>query len=650
MSDFIFLSPHWLWLLLLVPLWFVIIFYQQMQSRHDLQSFRKTPLTKTKQYLLQTLMCITLVALVLALAMPAWDPQPKNNETQGRDMVFLLDVSRSMLVNDARPTRLEVARQAIRNTVKASISDRFGLVVFAGSTSIQSPLTIDKTFFNYLLDQVNSHSVAQGGTRIEDALFKVLDKMAEKNQRNAMDIILISDGEDLDSQPERALAKLNEIGARLIVIGLGDSEFGGRIPARLGRGKLSSDNSNTAHQATAWQVYQGKEVWSKMHTDKLRTLAQGADQGLFVPVGTASFDLVKIIEKLRQVWPNKKQDENLELSYHQGYSYCLYLALLLQICAWLSGRHAWLTSLILLSFNSQAFTVINTINMTALSVSTASNTISDDSKKNESEGVSNSVSINNSSNQSPETLINTRPEALAILSTREQLLLAQSLFDASPEIAAQVYRYIASQAQQSTIAIQANFNLATSLIYYAEVLSQQLSLPAGLPNNLPDSLVEQVNKRFDDEHEFFDDDEYIDPEIYYDEASDILTRILLHSPKHLVSRQNLEWLTLRAAAQKNAADNPSSMQQKSAKSDAKDKNEKPEQKKDTAQEKSDSEQKQASQSQQSQQNESSAIQTNNISLPAPQASAEEIINQAKARNLTERAPQRKKQTDVERDW
>ena len=54
-----------------------------------------------------------------------------------------------MLVNDARPNRLEVARQAIQNTINNSKSDRFGLVVFAGSTSIQSPLTNDKTFFNY---------------------------------------------------------------------------------------------------------------------------------------------------------------------------------------------------------------------------------------------------------------------------------------------------------------------------------------------------------------------------------------------------------------------------------------------------------------------------------------------------------------------
>lgn len=192
MSDFIFLAPQWLWLLLLIPLWLVIIFYHQKQSMRDLQSFRQTPLTKNNQYLQQTLMFSTLLALVLALAMPAWDPQPKSNETQGRDMVFLLDVSRSMLVKDAGPNRLEVARQAIRNTINASISDRFGLVVFAGSTSIQSPLTNDKTFFNYLLNQVNSNSVAQGGTRIEDALFKVLDKMAEKNQHNAMDIILIS--------------------------------------------------------------------------------------------------------------------------------------------------------------------------------------------------------------------------------------------------------------------------------------------------------------------------------------------------------------------------------------------------------------------------------------------------------------------------
>lgn len=597
MNNFIFLAPNWLWLVILIPLWLMINLYHQRQSLLDLQNFRKVSLKKHKQYLHQALMLITLIALVLALAKPGWNPQPQSGETQGRDRVFLLDVSRSMLVQDARPNRLEVARQAIRNTIKSSNSDRFGLVVFAGSTSIQAPLTNDKSFFNYLLEQVNSDSVAQGGTRIEDALFKVLDKMSEKNQKNAMDIILISDGEDLGGQPERALTKLNELGARLIVIGLGDSEFGGRIPDRTG---------------TGWQFYQGKEIWSRMDTVKLRNLAQGAEQGMFIPVGTATFDLAQIIEKLRQVWPSNKRKKGQMLTYHQGYPYCLFIALLAQIICWLRGSKAWLAGLVVLSFNSQAFENISLAN------------------NKPTEQISPS-----------EKLVNTTPAFLEQLTPKAQFFLAESLFQDSPEQAVEVYRYIASQAQQSAIAVKANYNLATSLIHYAEALSQKLALP--------DDLTEQLNASFDDEQVMFDDDEFIDPEIYYSEASGILCTLLLHTPAHQASQQNLEWLMLRADARQNYSP-PSSAQQQSAQQHEQESKQAKNSEQQTDQENKQASEQQSNESQQSQQSDASALQMANMQLPSPQDSAEYILQQAEERNLTERAPKSKKQSTVERDW
>jgi hypothetical protein len=608
MNDFTFLSIQYLWLLLLIPLWISINYYHQKQSLLDLHAFRKIPIKKHKQYLDNTLMLITIIALIIALGRPAWDPQPEGGESQGRDMVFLLDVSRSMLVEDARPNRLTVARQAIRKTINASSNDRFGLVVFAGSTSIQSPLTNDKTFFNYLLDQVNTDSVAQGGTRIEDALLKVLDKMNESDQENSMDIILISDGEDLGSQPKRVLNQLNKQGSRLIVIGLGDSEFGGRVPARDGGG---------------WQHYQGKEVWSTMNTLKLRELAQGAEQGMFIPIGTATFDLAKIIEKLRQVWPSSERNDSNIIKYHQGYPYCLFIALLAQMFCWLRGRKFWLTAFALLSFNSQALIVAAPNND---SHNEKLNTATQDRVQSDGQ-------------------VNISPDYLSQLTTLAQFQLAQSFIPENPQQAAEVYRYIASETSQSKIVIKANYNFATSLILYAETLSQQLATL----NTLTD---EQSGEITDESLDMFDDEEFIDPEIYYDQASDILRTLLLHAPEHLASQQNLEWLMVRAEKQKQ--DNQQqSAPQKSTDEQQKQQDEKSEQEQQSEQDKNQEAEQtdnESQQSKQSQQDESSALQLGDIDLPPPGASADEILKAAKERNLTERAPKNKKQTSVERDW
>lgn len=622
MNDFTFLAINYLWLLLLIPCWLAINYYHQQQSVLDLQAFRSVAVKKQQQYFNSFLALLTLTALIIALARPAWDPQPEGGESQGRDMVFLLDVSRSMLVDDARPNRLEVARQAIRETINASNNDRFGLVVFAGSTSIQSPLTNDKTFFNYLLDQVNTDTVSQGGTRIEDALFKVLDKMRENNQQNAMDIILISDGEDLGSQPERALKQLNEQGSRLIVIGVGDSEFGGRVPAR---------------KDSTWQMFQGQEVWSTMQTIKLRDLAQGAEQGMFIPVGTATFDLAKIIEKLRQVWPSEQQNKGQVIKYHQGYPYCLFIALLAQIVAWCRGRKFWLTAFALLSFNSQAFYLAE---------------LDDElNDKLSSEQHSEIVSAQKSEDNLPtEEQINISPDHLAQLSPLAQFKLAQSLLPETPEYAAEVYRYIAQSAHQSKIAITANYNLATSLILYGEALNQQLASLTDLTDELTEGLAS--NDDTFDYFDSFDEEELIDPEIYYSQAADILRTLLSHAPEHLASQQNLEWLMVRAEQQKQAdqqhsAQQQTAEQQKNQQDEKSDQQEQSQQNEDQDTEQTDND---SEQSKQAQQDENQALSLGDIQLPPPSASAEEILKAAKKRNLTERAPKSKKQTTVERDW
>ncbi len=628
MNEFTFLAAQWFWLLCVIPLWLLVNFYHHQRSNHELQQFSQQTIYKKVLWLNCLLKVISLLALITALAQPAWNPKSETVSEQGRDMIFLLDISRSMLSADSRPNRLAVATNAIKQTVNASHADRFALVVFAGSASIKSPLTSDKAFFKNILQQVDSNAVTYGGTRIEDALFKVLDKMVSKdNHAPAIDLILISDGEDLGSQPARALKKLNQLGVRLIVIGLGDSEFGARVPNRSGDG---------------WVFDQGREFWSKMHTDSLRQLANGAEQGMFFPVGTAAFNLERIVAKLRQVWPGENREKGEIKQYTQGYPYCLWLAIFCQILLFIGGKKALVTSFILLSFNSQAFTL--------------SQTIATDNKANMvNVKAIKQVDGNNLAEQATErneNYIKTDDNTLSAMTLVDQQQLAESLFEENPEQASQIYRYIASQAEQLTIAISANYNLATSLIHYGEQLSKQQTL---LFDELDSNQAESVVEDFFSDYEDDVDEEMIDPQIYYLEAADILRVVLTMDPKHQASRINLEWLTISAqqkqneernndkqSAQKDPQESPQSTQEESE---------------STEQNDAQNEQKEAEdgknedqQAQQSSQSQASAKQLEQMKLPPPSASAEEILQQAKRRDQQDRSPAKNNQKPVERDW
>ena len=622
MYEFTFLAPEWLWLLSAIPFWFLLNYYHYRRSSRELYLFSQQPMNKQVLWPNSLLKLLSLSALIIALAQPAWDPKTATVSEQGRDMIFLLDVSRSMLSADSRPNRLAVAIHAIEQTVNASHADRFGLVVFAGSASIKSPLTNDKAFFNNILKQVDSNAVSYGGTRIEDALFKVLDKMAIKdNDTPAIDLILISDGEDLGSQPERALEKLNQLGVRLIVIGLGDSEFGARVPKRNGDG---------------WVFDQGREYWSKMHTDTLRRLAKGAEQGMFFPIGTAAFDLEGIIAKLRQVWPGESRTKGQVKQYIQGYPYCLWLALFTQILILIGGKKALIASLMLLSFNSQALLLNQEVDANSPKTT--------------------AISVAEQASEATENYIETDKKTLAVLTLVEQQQLAQSLFVQYPEQAAQVYRYIASQTQQLTTAISANYNLATSLIHLGEQLSaQQTSLLDDLNAEQATSAIKELfSGGYEEGYDDYDE-EMIDPQIYYQEAADILRLVLTMAPNHQASRINLEWLTIVAQQQKN--EEQSSADQSEQKKPQESQQSEQKEQEDGEQSEEQTEQKAAKdgknkgqQAKQSSQSQASAQQLAQMKLPPPSASAEEILQQAKKRDQQDRSPVKNNQKPVEQDW
>ena len=163
-----------------------------------------------------------LIFLIIALARPGYNPQPIAQQARGRDVVIALDVSRSMLAADLQPSRLAAAKQSVRDLLKALTNQRVGLVVYAGSASILCPLTYDRNFVRYMLEQAGPYSVDFGGSQLQAVIEKAIDQVFDAQNFANSDLIILSDG-DNHAATEAALTEIiHSSELRTLIIGLGD--------------------------------------------------------------------------------------------------------------------------------------------------------------------------------------------------------------------------------------------------------------------------------------------------------------------------------------------------------------------------------------------------------------------------------------------
>ena len=282
---------NWLWL---APLPAILFYYAARKRRNALANFvdarllpQLNPHVNGGNRVWKAIaITLTSVFLVVALARPAWNRLPQTVQQRGRDVVFLLDVSRSMLAEDLAPNRLERAKLAIMDAVDKLEGDRVALVVFSGTAVVKCPLTLDYGFFRMALDDVSPLSVTRGGTLIGDALRKVAGSVFDSKQSQYRDVVLITDGEDHESFPIEAAKSLGELQARLIAIGLGDENVGKRIPI------TGPDGAMTFLQ------FNGREVWSKLDAETLREMVNATPGGRYLNVSTGAIDLGDVYRQL----------------------------------------------------------------------------------------------------------------------------------------------------------------------------------------------------------------------------------------------------------------------------------------------------------------------------------------------------------------
>src|SRR2546422_1300002 len=194
------------------------------------------------------LLAAAVILLTAATVQPRCNPEKTSYKTSARDIAVLLDVSRSMLAGDLQPSRLERAKLELSKLCDHLKGDRLGLIVFAGDAVIKCPLTSNYTYFKRVLRDVSPRSTSQGGTRIGDAVRKalsdllgvdrgesttqrgvkpgetVLEEERKGEKQTFADILLITDGEDMDSYPVHAARKAADLNVGIYAVGLGSEE------------------------------------------------------------------------------------------------------------------------------------------------------------------------------------------------------------------------------------------------------------------------------------------------------------------------------------------------------------------------------------------------------------------------------------------
>ena len=284
-------AAHFLVLLVVVPALALLYLWGFRRRRRALQGFVALGLAQRlvgahswrRRGAKAALLVAAVGLLAVAVTEPQWGRDVGDTARRGRDIYILLDVSQSMLAEDAAPNRLEAAKAAIVDFVdhlRAIGGHRLGLVAFAGRASLQCPLTLDYAFFLNRLGQVATSSVERQGSAIGDAIRKTLYGFGSLDATYT-DFVIISDGEDHGSLVLEAARTAADEGVAIYTVGVGDPAQGARIPIV------------TVEGARAYLRFAGEDVVSVMQEPLLMQLAR-ASKGAYLQARTGPIDLNKL--------------------------------------------------------------------------------------------------------------------------------------------------------------------------------------------------------------------------------------------------------------------------------------------------------------------------------------------------------------------
>ena len=324
----LFAASKYLYLLLLVPLIPLLYGLLRWLRSRRVQAFGDPALvealmpsrSRSKGWVRVSLLSLALAFFIVGLARPQTGAKLSEHRARGAEIIVALDVSNSMLAQDYSPNRLERAKLSIARLTEKLQDDRIGLVLFAGTSFVQLPVTTDYVSAKMFLGNIDTGSIPVQGTAIGDAIRLSIKSFSAQSEKSRV-IIVISDGENHEDDPVEAAAQAAELGIKVYTIGVGSAE-GQPIPQPDGSGLLRDKD--------------GEIVVTKLDEATLRAVAK-AGGGAYIHAGGEEFGLNPIVDDIRRM-EDEEFDSVVFEEYDEQYMYFLAVALLLLVIEMLIGE------------------------------------------------------------------------------------------------------------------------------------------------------------------------------------------------------------------------------------------------------------------------------------------------------------------------
>ena len=267
-------EKKYLYLLFILPLIVLVflanLYWKKKKKREfgDLEMVKKlSPESSVfKPVLKLVVLLLAFLGLIIALVNPKIGTKMETVKREGIDIVFAMDVSKSMLAEDVAPNRLDKSKQIVSQIINQLGSDRIGIVAYAGSAFPVLPITSDYSVAKMFLQSMNTEMVSSQGTSLDDAIRLAITYFDEKSKTSKL-LVLISDGEDHSDDAQAAAEEANKAGLKIITISIG-TEKGATIPLKR-NGVVESfqkDNNNEI-------------VITKMNKESLEAIANATKGG-----------------------------------------------------------------------------------------------------------------------------------------------------------------------------------------------------------------------------------------------------------------------------------------------------------------------------------------------------------------------------------
>ena len=314
-------NPYFLFIVILIPIIFIFnIFYmswrkkvQNKFSDTELLNYISPNRSNFKLNLKLMFHILAILFLVIALANPKIGTELKSINREGVDIVFAIDVSKSMLAEDVAPNRLLRSKRIISEIVNSLSSDRVGIVAYAAQAVPQVPLTTDFASVKNFLQAIDTDMISSQGTSIDSAINLSVNFFDQNSDTNRV-LILISDGEDHDDIPNNLINLISNNNINFVTVGVGQ-DSGTTIPIKI-NGKIDSYKKDR----------NGEIVITKRNSEILNRIAASSN-GDYID-GNITEDALNLVKNKLDKIDKSEFETSQFLEYKQQFQIFILLALL----------------------------------------------------------------------------------------------------------------------------------------------------------------------------------------------------------------------------------------------------------------------------------------------------------------------------------